>query len=256
MLKHIIDFYRVSPAAPCKGEPLSEQQRRLKRLQWSTFLSATVGYGLYYVCRLSLNVVKKPIVEEGIFSETELGIIGSVLFFTYAVGKLTNGFLADRSNINRFMSTGLLVTALVNLCLGFVHSFVLFAILWGISGWFQSMGAASCVVGLSRWVDDKKRGSFYGFWSASHNIGEALTFIVVATIVSALGWRYGFLGAGTIGLVGALIVWRFFHDSPQSKGLPAVSQPKEKKERSASETEDFNRAQKAVCAIRPSGFWH
>lgn len=253
MLKHIIDFYRVSPAVPCKGESLSEQQRRLKRLQWSTFLSATVGYGLYYVCRLSLNVVKKPIVEEGIFSETELGIIGSVLFFTYAVGKLTNGFLADRSNINRFMSTGLLVTALVNLCLGFVHSFVLFAILWGISGWFQSMGAASCVVGLSRWFDDKKRGSFYGFWSASHNIGEALTFIVVATIVSALGWRYGFLGAGMIGLVGALIVWRFFHDSPQSKGLPAVSQPKEKKDRSASETEDFNRAQKAV--LRNPAIW-
>lgn len=253
MLKHIIDFYRVSPAAPCNGESLSEQQRRLKRLQWSTFLSATVGYGLYYVCRLSLNVVKKPIVEEGIFSETELGIIGSVLFFTYAVGKLTNGFLADRSNINRFMSTGLLVTALVNLCLGFVHSFILFAILWGISGWFQAMGAASCVVGLSRWFDDKKRGSFYGFWSASHNIGEALTFIVVATIVSALGWRYGFLGAGMIGLVGALIVWRFFHDSPQSKGLPAVSQPKEKKERSASETEDFNRAQKAV--LRNPAIW-
>ena len=87
-------------------------------------------------------------IEEGIFSETELGIIGAVLFFTYAVGKFTNGFLADRSNINRFMSTGLLVTALVNLFLGFVHSFILFAILWGISGWFQSMGAASCVVGV------------------------------------------------------------------------------------------------------------
>ena len=71
------------------------------------------------------------------------------------------------------MTTGLLVTALVNLCLGFTNSFILFAILWGISGWFQSMGAASCVVGLSRWFSDKERGSFYGFWSASHNIGEA-----------------------------------------------------------------------------------
>ena len=126
---------------------------------------------------LSLNVMKKPIVDEGIFSETELGIIGAVLFFTYAVGKFTNGFLADRSNINRFMSTGLLVTALVNLCSWVLcNSFILFAILWGISGWFQSMGAASCVVGLSRWFTDKERGSFYGFWSASHNIGEAMTF--------------------------------------------------------------------------------
>ena len=253
MLKNIINFYRVSQPKSCNEESLSEQKQRLKRFQWSTFLAATLGYGMYYVCRLSLNVVKKPIVDEGVFSETELGIIGAVLFFTYAVGKFMNGFLADRSNINRFMSTGLLVTALVNLCLGFVHSFILFAVLWGISGWFQSMGAASCVVGLSRWFTDKKRGSFYGFWSASHNIGEAMTFIIVASIVSALGWRYGFLGAGLVGLIGALVVWRFFHDTPQSKGLPAVNAPEKKKEMDALETEEFNRAQKAV--LRNPAIW-
>ena len=253
MLKNIINFYRVSQPKPCNEESLSEQKQRLKRFQWSTFLAATLGYGMDYVCRLSLNVVKKPIVDEGVFSETELGIIGAVLFFTYAVGKFMNGFLADRSNINRFMSTGLLVTALVNLCLGFVHSFILFAVLWGISGWFQSMGAASCVVGLSRWFTDKKRGSFYGFWSASHNIGEAMTFIIVASIVSALGWRYGFLGAGLVGLIGALVVWRFFHDTPQSKGLPAVNAPEKKKEMDALETEEFNRAQKAV--LRNPAIW-
>lgn len=253
MLKNIINFYRVSQPKPCNEESLSEQKQRLKRFQWSTFLAATLGYGMYYVCRLSLNVVKKPIVDEGVFSETELGIIGAVLFFTYAVGKFMNGFLADRSNINRFMSTGLLVTALVNLCLGFVHSFILFAVLWGISGWFQSMGAASCVVGLSRWFTDKKRGSFYGFWSASHNIGEAMTFIIVASIVSALGWRYGFLGAGLVGLIGALVVWRFFHDTPQSKGLPAVNAPEKKNEMDALETEEFNRAQKAV--LRNPAIW-
>lgn len=252
-MNKIIRFFSVSPAKPLISDNVSEIEKRYKRLKWSTFLAATVGYGMYYVCRLSLNVVKKPIVDEGIFSETELGIIGAVLFFTYAVGKFTNGFLADRSNINRFMATGLLVTALVNLCLGFVNSFILFAILWGISGWFQSMGAASCVVGLSRWFTDKERGSFYGFWSASHNIGEAMTFIIVASIVSAFGWRYGFLGAGLVGLIGALIIWRFFHDTPQSKGLPAVNAPKETKGMNTLEAEAFNRAQKAV--LRNPAIW-
>lgn len=252
-MNKIIRFFSVSPAKPLISDNVSEIEKRYKRLKWSTFLAATVGYGMYYVCRLSLNVVKKPIVDEGIFSETELGIIGAVLFFTYAVGKFTNGFLADRSNINRFMATGLLVTALVNLCLGFVNSFILFAILWGISGWFQSMGAASCVVGLSRWFTDKERGSFYGFWSASHNIGEAMTFIIVASIVSGFGWRYGFLGAGLVGLIGALIIWRFFHDTPQSKGLPAVNAPKETKGMNTLEAEAFNRAQKAV--LRNPAIW-
>lgn len=249
MFRSILDFYRVSKARPCSFASPDEQRRKMTYYKWSTFLSATLGYGMYYVCRLSLNVVKKPIVEEGVFSETELGIIGSVLFFTYAIGKFTNGFLADRSNINRFMSTGLLVTALVNLCLGFVNSFILFAVLWGISGWFQSMGAASCVVGLSRWFDDKERGSFYGFWSASHNIGEALTFIIVASVVSAWGWRYGFWGAGMVGIVGALVIWQFFHDNPQSKGLPPVNQSKEKKVMTETEAADYNKAQKQVLLM-------
>ena len=76
MLKQLINFYKVSSPRPCNGEALSSSDaRRLKFLKWSTFLSATFGYGMYYVCRLSLNVVKKPIVDEGIFSETELGMV-------------------------------------------------------------------------------------------------------------------------------------------------------------------------------------
>ena len=84
MLKNIINFYRVSQPKPCNEESLSEQKQRLKRFQWSTFLAATLGYGMYYVCRLSLNVVKKPIVDEGIFSETELNAIRKMLGKSWA----------------------------------------------------------------------------------------------------------------------------------------------------------------------------
>lgn len=88
-----------------------------------------------------MNIVRKPIVDDGVFTETQLGIIGSCLFFVYAVGKMANGFLADRCNARRFMATGLLLTAVVNLVLGMTEMFWVFAILWGMNGWFQSMGA-------------------------------------------------------------------------------------------------------------------
>lgn len=237
----LLDFYRKS--TPQTGV---KPQKSLSYYQWGTFLSATLGYGMYYVCRLSLNVVKKPIVNEGVLSETELGIIGSTLFITYAIGKFANGFLADRSNVKRLFSTGLLVTALINLALGFTNSFLLFAILWGISGWFQSMGAASCVVALSRWFPESKRGTFYGFWSSSHNIGEALTFLVVSAVVGTLGWNYGFFGAGLVGIAGVAIIALFFKDSPESLGHPSVIQTKALDEKAEQEREDFNAAQKAV----------
>lgn len=229
----------------------NDDRRRFKSVRMATFLSATMGYGIYYVCRLSMNVVRKPIVDDGVFTETQLGIIGSCLFFVYAIGKLTNGFLADRSNVRRFMSTGLLCSAIINLLLGFINSFYIFAFLWGLNGWFQSMGAASGVVSLTRWFEPQKRGTYYGFWSASHNLGEALTFITIALLVSWLGWRYGMAGAGVIGLLGFGMMLAFMRDTPQSQGFlldeQAQSRSKEK------ESEEFNRAQKAV--LRNPAIW-
>lgn len=215
-------FFSVSSPV----EPLADQKEidsKYKRLRWQVFLSATLGYGLYYVCRLSLNVIKKPIVDAGVLSETELGIIGSGLFITYAIGKFVNGFLADRSNVRRFMSVGLLITALVNLILGFTTSFGVFVALWAVNGWAQAMGAAPCVVSLSRWFGDKERGTFYGLWSSSHNIGEAITFIVTSAIVASLGWQWGFRGAALLALLGFAIVAIFLRDTPQSCGLPPIA---------------------------------
>lgn len=249
MIKRILNFYKIS--GPAAQSCPDVDARRFKSIRMATFLSATMGYGIYYVCRLSMNVVRKPIVDDGVFSETQLGIIGSCLFFVYAVGKLTNGFLADRSNVRRFMSTGLLFSALINLSLGFTNSFYVFAVLWGLNGWFQSMGAASGVVSLTRWFEPQKRGTFYGFWSASHNLGEALTFISIALLVSWMGWRYGMIGAGGIGLLGFMMMLAFMRDTPQSLGFLQDKQAngsfKEK------QPEDFNRAQKAV--LRNPAIW-
>lgn len=208
-----------------------EAQKKLyNKLKWQVFFSSTLGYGLYYVCRLSLNVVKKPIVDAGILTETQLGIIGSSLFFSYAVGKLVNGFLADHSNIKRFMSIGLLISALANLLMGFNSSFIFFAICWGINGWTQSMGSPASIVSLSRWYKDKDRGSYYGLWSTSHNIGEATTYILTSVVVSYFGWEWGFRTAAIVGIIGVLIISFFFHDTPESKGLPSVNEDFSKKD--------------------------
>lgn len=229
----------------------AEVEARYKRLRWQIFLSATLGYGLFYVCRLSLNVIKKPLVDAGVVSETELGIIGSGLFITYAVGKFTNGFLADRANVRRFMSAGLLITALINLALGFGVGFGAFVALWALNGWAQSMGAAPCVVALSRWFSDKDRGSVYGFWSSSHIIGEAITFIATAAIVSVAGWQWGFRGAALLGLLGFVIVAVFMRDTPQSCGLPPVSN--DAAAGNVADHKEISRMQKAV--LRNPAIW-
>ncbi len=204
------------------------------RRKWETVLAATFAYALYYVCRLSMGVLKQPLIDAGLLSATQLGIVGACMYWTYAVGKLVNGFLADGSNIRRFMATGIIISIAMNFTMGVLGVsarsgivgnsllFVLFCLLWAANGWAQSMGAPACIVALSRWLPLKTRGTFYGLFSASHNIGEGLSFVFVGSIVAAFGWIWGFFGAALAGIVGLVIVLLFFHNSPESKGLPSI----------------------------------
>ena len=229
----ILDFYKISGPSTNKV-PLERQDKYYKSLRFQAFITGTFGYALYYVCRLSMGVMKQPLIDAGLLNATQLGIIGACLYWVYAVGKLVNGFLADGANIKRFMATGLIISSVVNLLMGIIGAsavgagmsstviFVSFAVMWAINGWAQSMGAPPAIIALSRWFPLKVRGTYYGFFSASHNLGEGLSFIFVGSIVAAFGWKWGFFGAAIAGVVGILLILLFFHDNPESKGLPPI----------------------------------
>ena len=230
----LLSFFRKSePAVPFGGDDAA-RMKLYRRIRFQSFLAGTVGYSLYYVCRTSLNVVKKPILESGALDASQLGLIGSALLFAYAIGKFVNGFLADPSNIMRFMAAGLCVSTVANLLvgvLGFANGggfvgnmtlFAAFAVMWGLNGWAQSMGAPPAIIALSRWFPLSIRGTYYGFFSASHNLGEFLSFLFVGAVVGIFGWQWGFVGSSVAGAVGVVIILFLLHDTPESKGLPPI----------------------------------
>lgn len=163
MFDKIKTFYGISkPVPPLQCGP-KERDRLYRRLRFQSFLAGTVGYSLYYVCRTTLNVVKKPIIDSQALDAQQLGIISSALLFAYAAGKFVNGLLADHSNIKRFMATGLTVSFIANLCVGLLgtalrrrgslHDGPVRRLRrpMGHHGWSQSMGAAPAITALSRW---------------------------------------------------------------------------------------------------------
>jgi OPA family sugar phosphate sensor protein UhpC-like MFS transporter len=151
-------------------------------------------------------------------------MIGSAFLYTYAFGKLTNGFLADHVNVRTFFATGLLVSALLNLILGAgVEMLWLWVILWGLNGWFSGFLAPASAVSLSNWFSNRERGRFYGIWSTAHAIGEGLSFYGTAALVGLLGWRAGFWGPGVLCVVSSLILYRVLLERPQTVGLPPVA---------------------------------
>lgn len=236
-------------------EQQSEIDRLFRRNRIRVMLAITLGYGLIYTCRLAIGVVKKPLIDQGIFTPTELGTIGSALFYTYALGKLTNGFLADHANARRFLAAAFLLTAVCNIFMGFTTTVLAATIVWGLNGWFQSFGAPGGVVAMTAWFSNKERGRAYGVWSTAHSIGEGLTFLVVGGLVSYLGWQWGYWGPGLIGIITAIGVFALMQDRPQTLGLPSVNEWKKDQYTETSESSARSTLALQISILKIPAIW-
>ena len=207
--------------------PVLEDEARIRRMyerkRRNVFWTLMIGYSFFYVCRAALSVMKKPMIDAGVANAEELGRIGSAMLLTYAFGKFINGVLADRSNVARFMSTGLLASAAVVICFGFVKSVPLLIVLWALHGWFQSMGAGPSAVAISNWFSNRERGTRYGIWSTAHSVGEGLTYAITAAVVAYYGYQFGFWAAGTAAAIVSLFMYLLLSDRPQTYGLPPIA---------------------------------
>ena len=184
--------------------------------------SIIVLYGFGYTCRLALSVVKKPLIDSGLFSIGDLGLVGSAYFYGYALGKFFNGFFADYASVRRFFTFGLITSGLINVSMGLNQSLLLWVVFWFLNGWVQGIGAPSCAIALTNWFSTKERGRYYGIWSTAHSIGEGLTFIGSAALVNYFSWRAGFIGPGILLIIITIVGYKYLQESPKSLGLPSV----------------------------------
>lgn len=231
----LFSFFRISKPRAQKV-PEREVDAVYRRLRRRTFWSVTLVYTLYYICRGTLSVVKQPLIDGGVLTAGQLGIIGSAFLFVYAAGKFLNGFIADYCNIRRFMAVGVGVSALINLLLGVlgllhgtlavgsVTVLLLFVVLWGLNGWAQSMGSPPGTISLSRWFPLSQRGTMYSIFSSTPQLGKALSMIMTGFIVAAAGWQWGFGAAAVAGVLGVAVSLVFISDTPESEGLPSVQE--------------------------------
>lgn len=107
------------------------------------FLGIFIGYAGYYLLRKNFSLAMPSLIEQG-FSKGELGVALSAVYIAYGFSKLVMRIVSDRSYARIFLTLGLILTALVNLLLGFVPSFtsgitIMFIMLF-LNGWFQDMG--------------------------------------------------------------------------------------------------------------------
>jgi len=238
MLKSIFGFFKEPPAKEVTG---TEEEIKEKYSHWRMrmFYSCFIGYTIFYLCKKNIAVALPGLSAEFGYSNTELGLLGSSLYLTYAIGKFVNGVLADGSDVRKFLPTALILSSLANLCFLLSALFIhpghiffgmpsgtillwLFAFFWGANGWFQSAGFPAVAKSLTYWYSNSERGTKWSLWSCSHQVGTFLSVIVSGYLVAHYGWKMAFLVPAMLAFGVAIWLFNRLRDKPQSLGLPCV----------------------------------
>lgn len=218
---HFLEFFKHPPSQKEIDDPeLVKKQYRYWR--WRIFYSMYIGYAFFYLTRKSFTFAMPAMMLDLGFTKTDLGILGSVLYITYGLSKFVSGVMSDRSNPRYFMSIGLILTGVLNILFGFSSSILFFALFWGLNGWFQGWGWPPCARLLIHWYAQKERGTWWGIWSTSHNVGGALIPLIVAFAAQYWGWRVAMYVPGVLCIMFGLVLLNRLRDTPQSLGLPPI----------------------------------
>jgi MFS transporter, OPA family, sugar phosphate sensor protein UhpC len=186
------------------------------------FYGMYVGYIFYYFTRKSLTFAMPLLIADLGFTKADIGGLASILSLTYGISKFFSGILSDHANPRYFMAFGLLITGVINILFGSFSSITFFAIFWGLNGFFQGWGWPPCARLLTHWYSQKERGTWWGFWNTSHNVGGALIPLVAAFCAQSWGWRYALYIPGVISILVAFFIMNRLRDTPQSLGLPPI----------------------------------
>lgn len=184
-----------------------EKIKNIASWQKKILFTCWITYASFYLLRVNMSVAIPGIIREYHISKTEIGSVLTALFFAYAVGQFINGQLGDNFGAKKLVALGLFASTVLNFVFGYTNGIlVAMVLLWGLNGFFQSMGWAPTVKIVASWFPHHQRGKAAGIFGSSYQIGNAVSWILAGFVAGHLGWRFVFWVPTVITLL-ILIFW-------------------------------------------------
>ena len=163
---------------------------------------------LNFYDRLVPGALVEPIRKEFHLSDTQIGLLGSIFIWPYAIIGVLMGRIADSGSRKKLLAWGLAVWASLTSCAAIAINYpvLLFSRL-GVG-----LGEATCAPAATSWLGDLypagKRARILALFMLGVPVGSALAAFFSAVIAQAYGWRaaMALAGAPALLLVPALLM--------------------------------------------------
>lgn len=159
-----------------------------------------------YLGRLNYSASITAILDEGNFTKSQTGIIGTAFFLAYGIGQFVSGFLGDKFSPKKLVFIGVFISSITNLCMATINNYIAMAIFWSINGLFQSFIWSPMIRFIVDFLDDNIKSKACIYLNLSVPIGTILAYVITASIIAIINWKVVFIVSGFILLV-ISILW-------------------------------------------------
>ncbi len=181
---------------------------------------------ILYLDRVCISFALPAMQKDLGIEQAQLGWISLAFSIAYAIFEIPGGYMGDRygarKTLTRITIWWSAFTALTGAAFGFV-SLVITRFLFG-AGEAGAWPNVATVVG--KWFPAKSRARAMGVFGASTAVGGGLAPLIVVPLQDAYGWRASFFIFAALGMVWAVVWYRWFRDDPAAGG----ASPKERAE--------------------------
>ncbi len=188
---------------------------KFTRNQTRIWLACFVAYAAAYVARLNMGAALSSLIEDMRLTDAQGGMFQTVFALVYAAGQLVNGAIVDRISARRYVSAGLLLSGVCNLCFGLMRSYGALLVFWGLNGAAQSMLWTPIVKVMAVWFKGAKRTRASFGLSMTLVLGHLTAWAVSGMLAARVSWRMSFVIPAALAAAIAVMTYLLLRDEPE-----------------------------------------
>jgi MFS transporter, ACS family, glucarate transporter len=168
-----------------------------------------------YIDRVCMSQAAPIITKDLGLTTEQKGYIFSAFALAYALFEIPGGYLGDRLGARRVLMRIVVWWSFFTAATGFAWNFVSMAVTQFLFG----AGEAGCFPNLTKsfttWLPLEERVRAQGILWMAARWGGAFTPPLVAMVLKWMNWRQAFMVFGGIGLIWAVLFYRWYRDNPR-----------------------------------------
>jgi MFS transporter, ACS family, D-galactonate transporter len=188
--------------------PTSTPLDRKGRTGKLTAVLALLGVSVFinYIDRGNLSIAAPMLKDELGISGSQLGILLSAFFWTYACLQPVSGWLVDRVNVNWVIAGGFFLWSTATAATGMAHAFSTLLAVRLMLGIGESVAYPSYSKIIALHFPEEHRGLANSVISAGLTLGPGFGMLMGGMLMARVGWRPFFIGLGLLSLLW-LVPW-------------------------------------------------